>query len=464
MNAGEATVWHDEEAEGASVPEFLFDPIGVLRRRWLWMLASLVLGATATAAVWASWTPRYVARATILITSQQIPPEFVRSTVREDTLANINAMIGKLLSAENLSNLIDQHGLFADVRDNVPRIDLVNRMRARIEASPETGQQRGTALVYGVSYQSESPAEAAGVANSLAALFVEASLTRRNLQARRTTDFLRRELESDEKELRDQSRLVSEFRREHRGELPDELDTNLRKLDMLAAHRESLTQQIQTKEDRIIALSSRQGEAETSEEELLLEELVKQLARESAANTDEHPNVIALRSRIARLRETLKEHPPRLSGNAKPIVDAERREIERLKQQLSQLETEVEDLNGRIDRTPGVGEKLAALEEKQQVLREDYVDSLRKVESAELAESLESAEQGSQVSILDSAAPPSAPTHPRWHVTVAGAGASLAMALGLALLLELLDPVVVGVRDLERLCEGPALGTIPYVA
>jgi len=55
--------------------------------------------------------PTYRAHATILITSQQIPEEFVRSTVREDTISNINAMIGEVLSRENLSRLVEDMGL-----------------------------------------------------------------------------------------------------------------------------------------------------------------------------------------------------------------------------------------------------------------------------------------------------------------------------------------------------------------
>src|SRR5262245_46073705 len=114
MSAEEYVERWDDEGGGSSqgaLPEFLLDPIGVARRRWLPMVSCLVLGIAATIVGLIAWKPTYLATASILITSQQIPEDFVRSTVREDTLANINAMVGKVLSAENLSQLIDANGL-----------------------------------------------------------------------------------------------------------------------------------------------------------------------------------------------------------------------------------------------------------------------------------------------------------------------------------------------------------------
>jgi capsular polysaccharide biosynthesis protein len=86
------------------------------------------------------------------------------------------------------------------------------------------------------------------------------------------------------------------------------------------------------------------------------------------------------------------------------------------------------------------------------------------VEQAELAESLESAQQGGQVSILDEAAVPSAPTRSRSLVLMAGLVLTGAFALGVAVLLELVDPIVIGARQIEDLSGRPVLGAVPHVA
>ena len=46
---------------------------------------------------------------------------------------------------------------------------------------------------------------------------------------------------------------------------------------------------------------------------------------------------------------------------------------------------------------------------------------------------------------------------------VASATVGLAFAIGVAVLLELIDPVVIGVRQVEKLSDRPVLGTVPYV-
>ena len=452
------------EEESLGIPEFLFDPAGVARRRWLPVLICFVLGLMATAGVTYAWKPTYVALSTILIARQQIPTDFVKSTVQEDSLANINAMVGKILSTQNLSNLIDSRDLFTAERETTPRIALVGKMRSNIEAYPlPSASRKATSIVFGISYESEKPAEAADVANALAALFVESNISRRNRQAQRTTEFLRQELRRDEDELRKQSKLISDFRREHRGRLPNELDTNLRRLDSLTTRQESLGDQIAQKQSRLLEIAST-GSAVPSESRVLLEELQRQLARELAAHTDEHPNVIALRDRITRLNEVIAGGGDRQDSQIGIVLASERREIARLQSTLAKVEEDIAEANERIDATPAITDELTALEQKEGVLRDDYLNSLRKVEEAELAESLESAHQGGQVSVLDEASPPASPVRPRWMIALIGVGASVALAVGIALLLELVDPVVATARHLENLSEGPILGTLPHIS
>ncbi len=467
MSAAEPQWDGVEEESGGGLPEFLLDPVGVARRRWLPAALCFVVGLVTTVVLTLVWKPSYLAQATILITSQQIPREFVTSTVQEDSLANVNAMIGEVLSAENLSKLIDDLKLFQDESADTARIDLVTKMRSRIDAAPESTpnpRSRNTeAIVYGISYESDQGQEAARVANALAALFVEASISRRNTQARLTTQFLRKALENDEKELREITRQISEFRQENRGLLPEEQQTLLRKLELLSSQRDSLSQQIAAKQDRIVSISSQGGDAVLSENEILLGELRRELARQSAVLTDEHPNVIALRDRIARLQaETTTSSG--LPASTAHVIEDERREIARLREQLSNVEGEIADLDSRANRAPVVAEQLAALERKEVVLREDYLDALRKVQEAELAENLESAQQGGQVSILDPASPPTKPKVARVLIAAAGLVGSVGLTVCVAFLLELLDPVMLGSGMIERESGKPVLGSVPLVA
>jgi uncharacterized protein involved in exopolysaccharide biosynthesis len=399
----------------------------------------------------------------VLIARQQIPEEFVRPIIDDVSIANIDAMLGQVLSLENLSSLIDRLGLFEE-KGKLPRSALVALLRENVDAGPLQRPTRGAdSIVYEVAYVSPDPRVASRVANALAGLFVQENIVRRTGQAERATSFLREAAQRNEEQLRTVESQISEFRRLHRGELPDELNSNIRKVDTLNTEVASLTQQITVKEDRILSLNSYGGDAALTEDEVLLGELRRELARQTAAHTDEHPNVIALRERIARLQESVSSGSNKSVGSAR-IVDTERRDISRLQEQRALAQAEIASLNERIDRMPAIAEELSALEQRAQVLREDYLDAERKVQDAELANHLESAQQGAQVSILDSAPVPTSPERPRWLIALGGIGLSGVLALASALLLELFDPVVLGVRQIQRLNSSPILGSLPYVS
>lgn len=458
----------EEEGALAAFP-FLADPMGVLSRRWRWMALAGVVGILATAMLVAGWKPRYVAEATVLITSQQIPEEFVRSTVREDSLYNINAMLGKVLSQINLSRIIDQYELYPELRAKMPLSDVITLMRSNVGAAPVGAYASNEeSLVYGISFEDRSSDTAATVANALAAVFVETSVARRNDQARRTTEFLREELKRDERDLREYGERITEFRTGHRGELPGEMVMKLGKLDRLSERRRSTEAQMAEAENRIAMLSSLPPpEREKSANELLLEELSRMLARELAVNTEAHPNVTSLRRQVDEQRsvvEAERRDRPNVNYETAALINAARREIATSRSQLADFDEQIAVLNATVDRMPAVEEEMKTLEQKEKVLRDDYLESLRKVEQAELAESLEAAQQGAQVSILDPAVRPTSPKRSRARIALLGVMGSLVIFVGAAVLLEVFDPVVLRAEQLERIAERPVLGTLAKVA
>jgi len=461
--------WQAEEKGGQSLAQvaFLLDPLGVVKRRWIWMLVVMLLGLSASVATYELWTPVYVSEGRLLITSQQIPQDFVRSTVRDDSIANISAMIGEVLSTQNLGRILDEIRVFPESEGTHTRMDLVARMRNSLEISPRSGgSTRDASLIYGVSFTHTEAKTAAAVANAVAALFVEASISRRNKQARQTTLFLRRELERDEAELRDQARLVTEFRRAHRGTLPEELQVSLKKLDFLYQKREETVTNIGDLEAQLASLRSGDGLG-LSRSEAQLEELRHQLAEQTAVHTDEHPNVTAIRRRVEQLEAAVAAEA--LDGRSLPAqlrerMQADERQLSRLRAQLLKLDADSRELSARVDGTPQVAEELKSLIEKEGVLREDYLDSLRKVEAAERAESLEASHHAAQASILDPAREPRDPKIPAWFILVGGVAATLALSLGCGVLMELLDPVIVSAEQLDQIAERPVLGALPRMS
>jgi len=105
------------------------------------------------------------------------------------------------------------------------------RRGVKIELVPGVASRHRyeSASRYSISFSAGDPKIAANVANDLASFFTESSIERREQQARLTTEFLRRQLQGAERDLREQERMIREFKEKYRGELPDELKSVFRK-------------------------------------------------------------------------------------------------------------------------------------------------------------------------------------------------------------------------------------------
>jgi uncharacterized protein involved in exopolysaccharide biosynthesis len=289
-----------------------------------------------------------------------------------------------------------------------------------------------------------------------------------------TADFLERELERSEVQLREQNQKIREFKESHRGELPSELAANLSKMDRLQLQRQSLSLQIAEAETRLATLVTRSSAAAapdvaSPDASLLL--LEQELAKQLSSRTDRHPDVVALRRRIAALEKDLekdadltvaentKSPPSRLS-----LLEASQRTIEELKAQLAETESSLRLLDARVASTPARHEMMIALEERESVLREKYLEFLTKFQDAKLAQSLELAQHGERFSLVDPAVEPTRPVRERRRYAAFGGIVSLALAFGVGILLEIRDPVLLSADQLELVSQLPVLGSVSRIS
>lgn len=430
------------------------------------MLAIAVLGPVSAAAVLMLQEPRYLAKATVLVASQRVAQDFVRPTIEEDPLERINALLGEVLSVENLNQLIDKHGLYPEQRDTVRREVLVARMRRDIEVRQEVTvgapARFERAQILGISFTADEPDQAAAVANDVAQLFVVAGIRMRSEQARLTTEFMRRELAAAEEALREHTRKIAEFQERHRGALPSELDTQLARLERLQSQRSSLAMQIVEAETRLATIRADASRRTVDGGTNRLDAARAALAREMAVNKETHPNVQALKREVESLQR--QGGGGGGGGGSGGILSAVQREIDQLRQQLADTDAQLADLDEKVARIPALGEEFSALQQRATVLEQTYTEYLRKVKEAELAESLERAQQGARVSVLDRAFPPSAPERSGWKLAALALVGMLGLSVVAALGLEWRDPVLSSIRSVEEAGHVEVLGSIPRMA
>ena len=456
----------ETEETQPGLPAFVRDPLGAMRRRWLWMVVAGAVGLVATTVYVFTIPVVYLAQTTVLVASQQIPERFVEATVTEDALDRINALVGELLSRGRLIAIIEKHDPYPHFEDQSAAVGV---MKANVNIAPQigVGRRRGTAdsVIFNISFRHSDPKIAADVANDLASLFVAASSRLRGQQARITTEFMRTELSRAEGELREADREIADFKGKYRGELPSELEANLAKLERLAGEREALQASVREAEGRISLTLSAVDTTSVNSPYARLQALQAKLAAETAVHTEEHPNVLTTRRQIQALEAEIGRGGGRGGQNPSRnmAVAAERSIIAESKLRLDRIAEEIVDLDTRVARTPERQEELTAMEERTSVLRESYIASLRKVQAAELAESLEVAQQGERVQVIDRALPPHQPERLRMKYFGAGVMGSLLLALGLAAVLELFDPVIVSRSQIEQDFGLPVLGGVPEI-
>ncbi len=186
-----------------------------------------------------------------------------------------------------------------------------------------------------------------------------------------------------------------------------------------------------------------------------------------SAYTETHPDVVALKREIEGLEEeirwaTLTE--PEGSSAASSPRTASDETVRALRAQLAETEEAILTADARVASTPSRQAELAALEDEAGVLRKTYLDFLTKVKDAEVAMGLDLAQQGERFSIVSTAEPPMNPIRPRWMFLAGGLTASLGMFVGIGLLLEILDAVVLAPNQLEAASQLPVLGSAPWIA
>jgi len=155
------------------------------RRKWLAIFVFLLPLAALLGSV--PFLPDiYKASAVVLVERQQVPEEFVRSTVTSGLETRLRTISQEILSRSRLEALIDRFDLYPDLRHRVPPAVAVERLRRDIEVEFKgvDAQLRGGAIVaFKIGYVGSDPRIVAKVANTLAGYFLEENTRVREREA-----------------------------------------------------------------------------------------------------------------------------------------------------------------------------------------------------------------------------------------------------------------------------------------
>jgi len=481
-----------------------------VRRRWAVLLPLFLCWGM----VWGgSWLmpSTYRSEALILVEQQKVPEQYVLPNVTVNLQDRLQSMTQQILSRTRLQATIDRFHLYQVPRGLnrlVPTGDAVEQMRKDIKIEVvESPARPGQLTSFKIDYSSGSPQVAQLVNSELTSLFIEENLQSQQLLSQSTTAFLQSQLAEARTKLEEQEAKVRAFKAEHFGNLPSQAETNVQILSGLQNQLLSTQQALEAARQQKLYLESLQQQYQTAQANLgadnpsgqstqaLTNELVdlrRQLEDARSRLTEEHPDVIALKNKIAKTEKLKKDleteiasHPdagkatntvdPSVAaqvqrGSTTPMMQMQSQlkviklEIENYEQHAKDLESQISSYRTRLNLTPQTEQQLADVSRGYEESKANYNSLLQKQNQSQLATSLEQRQQGEQFRILD---PPSLPDRPsapnHLLLSLSGLLVGAVLGLGLAALLELTNALVRQEQDLEGLVPTRVLVGIPHL-
>jgi polysaccharide chain length determinant protein (PEP-CTERM system associated) len=440
----------------------------------------------------------YEASTLILVRPQRVPEKYVMSIVSTDIDSRINTISQQIMSRTNLENIINQFNLFSDPRHEKMFVeDKIADLRRRIQITVERSRNRRNqnADAFSIYFTGANPELVMRVTNGLATFFINENLKVREAQAVSTSDFLDDELKAMRKRLEIVEQRLKDYRKTYMGALPEQLETNLRILDRFQMQLNEKTEAFYDEKARIIDLHSRieanrqilaESNASVTEDgdSVSVEQLRARLASLKGSYTDNHPDVIRLKARIADLEKeyqtgelkTSRQMPGRASRDPAVLMiqksldeqvrqrSGSKMEIKNLELEISKINRQIKEYQQRVERTPKLEQELLTLQRDYKNIQGSYSSLLNRKLEAQIAVNMEKKQKGEQFSIIDSARLPEKPVSPnmrRLFLMVLAAG--LGCSAGLVMLLDFFDSSLRKPEYFEADLGIPVLATVPRI-
>ena len=461
------------------------------RRKWVIVLPLLLISLTTV--VVSHYLPnKYRSETVMLVVPQQVPENYVRSTVTaklEDRMQSINQQI---LSRTRLEKIIQDFNLYENERRAGIMEDIVEKMRTKdILVQVLKGD------AFRIAYIGDNPQVVRRVTERLASAFIEENLRDRELLAEGTNQFLTVQLEDARRRLIEQEKKLEVYRVQHAGELPSQATGNLQVIQNIQMQIQQVVESINRDIDRRLLIERTLAEATALNTGGAIDggaapqTAVGQLAAAQKALNDmqlrltaEHPDVIRMKRIIAGLEkkvETEASMAP-LTPEATPAMtnaaQGQRSRVGQLQFEMDKIDRDVAAkraeeqrlrkvaaaYQARVESVPARETELAELTRDYETLQKMYTGLLAKSQESKIASNLERRQIGEQLKVLDPARTPERPFSPdRPMINLAGALGGLLFGLGLAGFLEYRDSSFRTHDEVATVLSLPVLAQIPLI-
>ncbi len=463
--------------------------LSIFLRRFPVFLLTAILIFSGFAAAAVLLPPTYTSKAKILVESQQIPQNLVQSTVTSHATERLRVIEQRLMTRENLLEIASQFDVFRTRRDLSPT-EIVEAMRAASVFGVDSlggGKGGGLAMSFAISFSAADSVTAARVAGEYVTRILESNLKLRTGRAADTFEFFEQETQRLGGELTAIESQLVEFKRANRDSLPEtqsfrtnqleRIQQRIQLLDRETANlQERRKQLVEITEDPANLMKEDRPPTETEKAKMALE---RELEVRSALLSDEHPEIRALKTRIATLERLMDSERERVETELKDSTSRYvAKEIARVKQEIEQidiqlgqqadelagLERQEKELERSVAETPNTQMALNALQRNYANLQQQYDAARSKLAVSATSEQLELKQQAERFEVIEQATVPEAPDKPdRMMILVMGFGGGAGAGLAMIVLLEFLNKAIRRPGDIVSALEIQPLAVIPYI-
>jgi uncharacterized protein involved in exopolysaccharide biosynthesis len=464
--------------------------LAIVRRRSFYLIVPIVVLFAGACLLAYRLPPVYEATAKILVESQEIRPELAASTVVSSPSQRLEIIQQRLLTRDNLLSIAHKFDLYPLDRQKLSPTDLIDRIQSatdielldlEAEAAVEREKKSGTkqdsstrpqrhsndpqALGFTVSFDYSDPEIASKVANEFVDHILQQNLEARTNTATWTRKFFDQQVADYNKRLSDLEAQIVDFKKKHEATLPDTLNYRQSTLSQLQSQAAAIDLQInqlkvvaqqqkQTLSDQL-DLAKRQL-SDTEDERNSVVDLAKKGFFPDNKVREFDRKIAGLQADVQRITSEIATHEDDVGENGRQIVELQSRRTE--------LTKRIAELADGILKTPEVETEYEALTRNYGALQQEMKDAEAKMASANMGEQLEQDRQSERFEVIEQASVPYEPIKPnRRKIILTGGLGGVAIGVGIAAVLEMLNRSVRSSADLERLLQLRPISVIPYV-
>jgi uncharacterized protein involved in exopolysaccharide biosynthesis len=263
--------------------------------------------------------------------------------------------------------------------------------------------------------------------------------------------------------VNDWQQKIIAFKVAHVGELPEQMEANMRQLDRLAGEVRARTEQLRATEVRRsdLVLMRNGGDTEVGRAQVVADQLEQQLAAARTQYTDDHPEVLRLTRELKAARSKVNDADSKL-GVQRDERSRAGREVAGIQRDIDGLQKEMQTYQGRLDQTPRWAAELAGLEREYEITKTKYQSVLGRKVEAEIAQEIEARNAPRLFTLVSPAAPPAVPAKPdRFGGLMVVLVAALGAGVLSGVMLELRDESIHDERQLRGELPLPVLAIVP---